>query len=346
MTAHTNQVTVIMPVYNAALYVCEAIDSILTQTFSDFELLIIDDASTDETVSLIKKYNDSRIQLIEKPLNTGYTNSLNYGVKLAKGKYIARMDGDDISRPERFAKQLRFLEANPDIVLCGSWYQIIGSDRIVKLPENHDEIKVALLNGNCIAHPTVMFRKSYADKIENLYDGSKEPAEDYDLWSRMALNGRLHNLQEVLLDYRTHHNQVTKTQSKKQRSSVLKTQRNLYSELEVDLTMEENMVFLKILNKGLGLHFQDFFVLKKIQKKLLKCNGNGIFEPIAFKKNIVDFDVIFVINYFLKREQYTPLVYLQYLQIKKLLSYKLSAGAERKLAVKSVLYFKKVDKKV
>ena len=95
-------ITVLMPVYNCALYINEAMDSILSQTFDDFEFLIIDDASTDDTVSIIKSYNDPRIQLVEKPVNTGYTNSLNYGLSIANGKYIARMDGDDISLPERF----------------------------------------------------------------------------------------------------------------------------------------------------------------------------------------------------------------------------------------------------
>jgi glycosyltransferase involved in cell wall biosynthesis len=101
-----------------------AIESILNQSYTDFEFIIIDDASTDTTVTIIKSYHDSRIQLIEKSINSGYTNSLNSGLKIANGKYIARMDGDDISFPQRFAKQIAFLEGNPEVVVCGTSYTI------------------------------------------------------------------------------------------------------------------------------------------------------------------------------------------------------------------------------
>ena len=125
----TPKITVLLPVYNCELYVRTAIESILNQTFTDFEFLIIDDASTDKTLAVLKKIKDSRIQLIEKPVNSGYTNSLNYGLQMAKGKYIARMDGDDISHPERFAKQIVYLEAHPEVVVCGTTYKIVGNDK-------------------------------------------------------------------------------------------------------------------------------------------------------------------------------------------------------------------------
>ncbi len=127
------RITVIMPVYNCELYIKEAIDSILNQTFTDFEFLIIDDASTDKTVSIIKEYKDFRIQLIEKEGNKGISDSLNYGLKVAKGEYIARMDGDDISLPERFVKQVTFLDSNPDVILCGSNFGIIGTEILNQL---------------------------------------------------------------------------------------------------------------------------------------------------------------------------------------------------------------------
>ena len=145
----TPKVTVLMPVYNCEAYVGEAIDSILGQSFTDFEFLIIDDASNDNTVSVIQSFTDSRIRLIEKPRNTGYTNSLNYGLTIAKGEYIARMDGDDISLPERFAKQVTFMDAYPEVVACGTTYSIIGSSEIKNVPLNHDDIKVQLLQKTC-----------------------------------------------------------------------------------------------------------------------------------------------------------------------------------------------------
>ena len=181
----TPKISVLMPVYNCELYITEAIDSILNQTYTNFEFLIIDDASIDQTISIIKSYCDPRIQLIEKPLNTGLTNSLNLGLKLAKGKYIARMDGDDISLPERFAKQVALLEANTSFLLCGSAISIIGTNITRFFPEEHEDIKIRMLQGNCIAHPTVMFRKEIINYYTIVYDNLKEAAEDYDLWCRL-----------------------------------------------------------------------------------------------------------------------------------------------------------------
>ena len=125
-------ISVIMPVYNCFDYIQEAINSILNQTFSDFELIIIDDYSSDGTVDLIKKFNDPRIKLTVKSVNSGISNSLNYGLKIAKGKYIARMDGDDISFPDRFERQVKFMDLNPKVILCGGGYISINSNQGIK----------------------------------------------------------------------------------------------------------------------------------------------------------------------------------------------------------------------
>jgi glycosyltransferase involved in cell wall biosynthesis len=335
-----HKISVIMPVYNCELYIKEAVDSILNQTYINFEFLILDDASTDCTVSIIQEYNDPRIALIEKPINTGYTNSLNLGLQLAKGKYIARMDGDDISLPERFARQVAFLEANPAVILCGTWYSIIGSDRIVKVPESHDAIKVALLRGNCFAHPSVMMRKRSLEVFQIVYDVSKEPAEDYDLWVRLVMKGRLYNLQEVLLDYRTHSNQVTKKHSDKQKDSVMKTKRNLFNFLEFDLLPEEELVLNKVLNNEASINFNDIYVFKKVQNKLLASNGKIIFEPIGFKKSILDLETTIIVSYFLKRNRFTPRIYFEYFRIKNSLNFKLNLNIEIKLAIKSLIFYK------
>jgi glycosyltransferase involved in cell wall biosynthesis len=211
-----------MPVYNCELYVQEAVDSILNQSFTDFEFLILDDASTDQTVSIIKKYNDPRIQLIEKPSNSGYTNSLNYGLTIAKGKYIARMDGDDISFSGRFAKQVAYMEAHPEVVVCGTSYKIVGNNKHIDIPKNNDAIKLNLLKGNCICHPSVMIRKKVLDEFSVIYDTSKEPAEDYDMWVRLLSFGKLHNLQDVLLEYRIYNTQVSKKGLRSRKKMILK----------------------------------------------------------------------------------------------------------------------------
>ncbi|MFV8373856.1 glycosyltransferase family 2 protein [Flavobacterium sp. LB1P71] len=335
-----HKISVIMPVYNCEMYIKEAVDSILNQTYINFEFLILDDASTDCTVSIIKKYNDTRIQLIEKPINTGYTNSLNLGLQLAKGKYIARMDGDDISFPERFARQISFLEANQEVVLCGSLYSIMGSDRIVKVPEHHDEIKLAFLKGNCIAHPSVMMRKQVLDEFAIVYDVFKEPAEDYDLWVRLMLKGRLHNLQEVLLDYRTHNEQVTKRQSIEQKNRVLEIKNSVFKFLELELLPEEGLVFDKVINNGIDINFNDIGIFQELQMKLLASNRRNFFEPIGFKKEMLDLEKIISHHYFLKRSSYTTKIYFEYLKIKKFLHFKFDRNTEIKLAVKSLIFYK------
>ena len=118
-------ISVLMPVYNCSKYIYNSTISILNQTFSDFELIIIDDCSTDNTVDILKKFNDERIVLIVKQKNTGITNSLNYALDIAKSKYIARMDGDDISNIDRLEKQYEFMEGHPDVVMCGGGYEVI-----------------------------------------------------------------------------------------------------------------------------------------------------------------------------------------------------------------------------
>lgn len=334
-----NKISVIMPVYNCELYVKEAIDSVLNQTYTNFELLIIDDASTDKTIELVKEYVDVRINLIEKSINTGLTNSLNLGLQLAKGEYIARMDGDDISLPERFAKQVLFLEENQEVILCGSWFSIIGSDTIIRVPEHHEEIKLAFLKGNCIAHPSVMMRKLVLDAFQVVYDVSKEPAEDYDLWVRLMLKGKLHNLQEVLLDYRTHGEQVTKRQSVEQKNRVLEIKSAVFDFLELELLPEESLVFDKVINNGIGISFDDIVIFKKVQTKLLLSNTRNFFEPIGFKKEILDLEKIVVKRCFTTKLAYLPKTYIEYLKIKRELRFKLTIFDEFKLAIKSLIFF-------
>lgn len=329
-----------MPVYNCQLYINEAINSILNQTEKDFEFIIIDDASTDKTVSIIKKFNDSRIQLIQKPINTGLSNSLNLGLQLAKGKYIARMDGDDISLSLRFAKQVAFLEANQNVIVCGTWFSIIGSNRIIKLPEDHDAIKLAFLKGNCMAHPSVMMRRRSLDELHIVYDVLKEPAEDYDLWVRLISKGIFRNLQEVLLHYRIHNSQVSKKNGAKQKQSVFETKRNLFNLLELELLSDERIVLNKVLNNGLDINYNDINVFKKVQIKLLKSNTKALYEPIGFKKEMLNLEKIVINSYFLKRNNFVPKTYFEYLKIKYSLHFKLDIKSEIKLALKSLIFYK------
>jgi glycosyltransferase involved in cell wall biosynthesis len=181
----------------------------LCQSCTDLELLIIDDFSTDSTREVVSSYEDERIRFIKKKKNTGHITSLNLGIKIARGVFLARMDGDDISHPARIEKQVDFLKANPGVALCGTWYELLYSKEIVKNPVDARDVKIALLDFCALGHPTVMFRKDFFTVNKLTYDPASFPAEDYDLWTRVAPIGNMANLPETLLSYRIHDNQIS-----------------------------------------------------------------------------------------------------------------------------------------
>lgn len=199
------KVTVLMPVYNGAKYLREAIKSILGQTFKYFEFLIIDDGSTDKSLEIIKSYGDDRIKLVTIK-HAGIVGALNRGLDLAQGEYIVRMDADDISCPDRLEKQVRFMDAHPQVGVCGSCVKIFTRFKllgyVIKLPTEPETIKSELKIHNVIQHPSVIIRKSFFDKYKLRYSEKFPHAEDYDLWVRVSKLFPLANIPEVLLYYR------------------------------------------------------------------------------------------------------------------------------------------------
>ena len=212
------KVSILMPVYNSEKYLTHAIDSILKQTFDDFEFLIFDDGSADDSLEIISSYRDSRIHIFKSDQNYGHIFHLNRGLEIAKGKYIARMDADDIAHPERLEYQVKFLEKNSDIGVCGTWYKEFGrQNNLVKHPVDDQGIRLKLLFESCaLGHPTVMMRKLIFDTYSLKYFQSEYPAEDYWLWIRISLVSKLANIPKVLLFYRTHIKQVSKTHKAQQ----------------------------------------------------------------------------------------------------------------------------------
>lgn len=333
-------ISVLMPVYNCELYIKEAVDSILNQTFTDFEFLIIDDASTDKTVSVIKTYNDPRIQLIEKPVNSGLTISLNMGLVLAKGIYIARMDGDDISLPKRFEKQVAFLDGNPEVIMCATSYSIIGDNEIFLLPETHQEIKINFLTGNCIVHPSVMLRNNVIVANNIIYDQQMEPAEDYDLWVRLLLIGKLHNLQECLLRYRVHDLQVSSTRNKQQVQVAKNVRLKLLCSLENSISQTQKNIYLKYIDDEEELTFDEFAILIDLKIKLFNANKNGFFNIKGFKNYWIQIESNFNRHYFKNRNSHSVLILKQYLSICSKLDSRLKAREIIKLFVKSIINHK------
>ena len=206
-------VTVLMTVYNGEDYLSEAIDSILDQSFTDFEFLIIDDASTDRSKEIILSYKDARIKYVYNDINIGQTASLNYGLQLSNGKYIARMDQDDLSHKERLRIQYIYMEENPNISVVGSWAKLINEngDKIGTTihPTELLEIKESIALGCPISHSSTFFRKILIINIGG-YPRDKVVTMDWGLWIMCIKNGyNLTNIPNSLISLRKHQNNVT-----------------------------------------------------------------------------------------------------------------------------------------
>lgn len=200
------KVSVVMPVYNGGKYIKKSVNSILNQSFKDFELIVINDGSIDETSKFLKTVKDKRLKVINNHENLGLVPSLNKGLKVAKGQYIARADADDINDPKRFEKQVNFLEQHLDYCLVGSAADLIDEKGkkigIESYSLSDSEIRVELLKRNCIIHPTAMMRTDAVRNVGGYRNFFNKGAEEYDLWFRMIKTGKVQNLPEKLIKRR------------------------------------------------------------------------------------------------------------------------------------------------
>jgi glycosyltransferase involved in cell wall biosynthesis len=214
--SHTKpKISVILPVYNGQDYLAEAIDSVLSQSFSDFELIVINDGSSDGSAAIIEKWDDPRVRFYQQS-NKGLAATLNRMILLAKGLYIARQDQDDVSLPSRFERQVAFLDANPDVGMVGTSAEIwVGNERtnrFLRHPTDDAALKFGLLFDNHFVHSSVMIRQSVFERIGGYSeDFSRQPPEDYELWSRVMKKYMLANLPDVLLAYREIEGSMSRT---------------------------------------------------------------------------------------------------------------------------------------
>ena len=267
------KVTVLMPVYNAEFYIKEAVDSILKQTFDDFEFLIFNDGSTDSSADIVRSYNDQRITFFDSKQNKGYVHYLNYGIEIAKGEYIARMDADDISHPMRLKKQVDFMDRNPEIGVCGTWFRIIGSNYTVKHPTDDTKIRLSLLKDSAIGHPTVILKTDLLRKHGLQYDASFVPAEDYLFWVNLSQYCKLANLPEVLLQYRVHQHQISRDRRDEQNEKA-QLVRNYQIEklLNRHLTNEESIYNSLLFQRKININDDLFPVIREWINKLITIN--------------------------------------------------------------------------
>ena len=224
------KVTVLIPVYNGHRYVAQAIESILDQTFTDFELLLIDDGSTDRSVDVLRSYSDPRVRLVLNERNLGIPGTLNKSLGLARGKYFAVLDNDDYARPERLERQVDFLERHPDFAAVGTWG--VTTDEagnttgvIKRLLVASEEVQSHLLFRCCLLHPSVMAKTA----VLREYGYSEEfvTCADFDLWTRVARTHRLASLPEILLHHREHAQRATNQnsdRSRQEKKSIIASQ--------------------------------------------------------------------------------------------------------------------------
>lgn len=202
----TPTVSIILPTYNCTEYVGEAIESMLRQSFTEFELIVIDDGSKDDTLSAVRRYDDPRMQ-VHSQSNRGLAATLNRGIGLARGRYIARQDQDDVSLPERLGKQVAYLEAHPNCGLLGTWAEIWQerrrTERAHRHPADNASLKFELLLNNPFVHSSVMIRKAVLERVGGYStESERQPPEDFELWSRIARESDVANLPEFLHRYR------------------------------------------------------------------------------------------------------------------------------------------------
>ncbi|HSS95800.1 MAG TPA: glycosyltransferase [Terriglobales bacterium] len=218
--------SVLLPVYNAERYLRQSVCSVLAQTFDNFELLALDDGSTDKSLAILREYelNDSRLRVLSWSQNRGLVPTLNELIANARGRFLARVDADDICFPQRFARQVSFLDLHADHALVGTFCELINNlgqrIGILKHPLDHDEIDRLQLEGRtCVSHTSVLLRRSIISKIGG-YDPQFLHAEDLDLWLRLAEYGKIANIPEVLTQYRLHEDSVSEIHGEQQRAAA------------------------------------------------------------------------------------------------------------------------------
>ena len=254
------EISVLLPVYNSEKYILEAINSILNQTFSNFELIIIDDGSTDTSEEIISKINDKRIVFEKNDTNKGLIYTLNKGIRLSRGSYIARMDADDFSVANRFEKQILEFEKDENLVVCGSFIKTFGNGTeqyISHIPITNAQILASIFFTCPFAHPSVMIKKEALLQLEEAYREDYKHSEDYDLWSRLVFVGNSINIPEFLLNYRIHEKQVSTVFDEHKYQSVSKIQTNLLSQFNNIPTAIESK-FLLNLFKGISKQDENY----------------------------------------------------------------------------------------
>lgn len=268
------RVTVLMPTYNVAPWVEEAIQSVLKQTYRDFELLVVDDASTDKTLDRVRAIDDSRIRIASFPNNVGLAENLNRGLDIIDTELVARMDGDDIAEPDWLETGIHVLDTMPDVGICSFGFQFFGAKTsLVRFPEHHEDSKAQMLFGCTVIVP--VFRRAVMTDNHLRYSTEAFPAEDYMMWANAYRVTQIYNVQRTLFHYRTHASQISTARREAQIKKSNEVRLKMLRWLNPDFTDDEKQYFL------------DSFVPCKIESKedIAKLKR---FAQLLISRNIYD----------------------------------------------------------
>ncbi|WMI69849.1 glycosyltransferase [Mangrovimonas sp. YM274] len=332
MKEHLNTqplISVVMATYNGEKFIAEAIQSILDQTYKNFEFLIVDDGSTDRTQEIIRGFRDHRIRYIKKEANTGIADSLNKGIAQAQGTYIARMDDDDVSFPHRLERQLEVFANDNQIIFCGTSVEDING-KTLGTPSQHEDISLKLVFSNPIFHPTVMIPREIL--LLERYNPNAVPSEDYDLWSRLIFKGKFHQLEEALLYCRIHQTSVTANRRKEQLVRNIPIAQYIHKKLGILTHPEQDDLLRAFTEHDYTINGIELRSLVSWFEKLKKGNADKrIFDKEKFDSLSQRQLEGFLISYFINRkivEKIGPFIFLPIKYKIKILNYYLKKNKE------------------
>lgn len=275
-----------MPTYNVAPYVKEAIDSVLRQTYSDFELLVIDDCSKDNTVEVVRSIDDPRIRIEQNEFNLGLADNLNRGLSLITTEYVARMDGDDIAEPFWLEKEVAVLDANPEIGICSGGFERFGSVKsLVRFPERNEDCMANMLFECSVIVPT--FRMSLYRDYGLRYSSQAFPAEDYRFWAECLRVTKIYNVQETLFHYRMHSSQICTTLRPEQEIKVAEVRRFMLEWLNPNFSEEDISYYTgPFMSSGITSK-EDYDERNAFCEKMMEMNRSvGHFEESSLQKRL------------------------------------------------------------
>jgi glycosyltransferase involved in cell wall biosynthesis len=283
---NTPLVSVTMPTFNRAGFLPRSIQSILDQTFTDFELIIIDDGSTDNTAEVVAQFKDPRIIYVKNDQNRGISYSANRGIEMARGKYIARADSDDICLPERLAKTVAYMEAHPEVGVVGGQVMMVakGKRARMQVPTDPEECRATLLFHPCLAQPTILIRRSVLMEHNLRYDLAYRASGDYEMWTRMMWVTKFANVGEVLLEYIGHDDQISGKWSNISPEQRMAPKMRILNKLGIDsCEMAETLFLIGRIYRD--IESQDLNDAARVMDLIIKQNDKtGCFEPEALRR--------------------------------------------------------------